>query len=116
MPWPRNAPDPLEDMRRKLAEQERLLAEQVSRLHEQLDPNGAAASAAKPVEPPVWRLEDDGISPRPGDGMLPRKRNLARQRQRDKMLFFIALAVLIVVVIIFLWVAYARNTAPNTGP
>ena len=117
MPLRRNDPDPLEERRRKLAEQERLLAEQVSRLTEQLHPSGESPSAAsKPAEPPVWRLEEDGVSGRSTDSMPVRRRHLARQRQHDMLLFFITLGVLLIVVSIFLWVAYARNTAPGIGP
>jgi predicted nucleic acid-binding Zn ribbon protein len=48
--------------------------------------------------------------------MPVRKRNLARQRQRDMLLFFIAVGVLLLVMGILIWVAYVRNTAPGTGP
>ncbi len=113
MPWRSNDPDPLEDMRRKLAEQERLLAEKLARLNEGLDPSGGPSpSEVKPVEPPVWRLEED----RSSDPMPVRKRNLARQRQRDMLLFFIAVGVLLLVMGILIWVAYVRNTAPGPGP
>jgi hypothetical protein len=110
MPWRSNEPDPLEDMRRKLAEQEKLLSEKLARLNQGFDPS--APSDAKPTEPPVWRLEEDRTS----DPLPVRRRNLARQRQRDMLLFFIAVGVLVIVVCLLIWVAYVRNTAPGTGP
>ena len=110
MPWRSNDPDPLEDMRRKLAEQERLLAEKMARLNEGLDPSGPPPSEVKPVEPPVWRLEEDHST----EPLPVRKRNLARQRQRDMLLFFIAVGVLVIVVCLLIWVAYVRNTALGT--
>jgi len=114
MPWPRNDPDPFEERRRKLAEQERQLAEQMARIKAQLDPSAETPPAeVKPVEPPVWRLEEE---PRPAEMAPARKRHLARQRRRDMLLFFIAFGVLIVVIGIVLWVAYAHNAAANNGP
>jgi hypothetical protein len=115
MSWRRNDPNPLKDMRQKLAEQERLLAEQMARLNDQLDPSGKRLSS-KPAEPPVWRLEED-VSPQRVTGSTPvTKRHLARQTQRDMWLFFIAVGILLAVMIVFVWVAYVRNTAPNIGP
>ena len=117
MPWRRNDPDPLEERRRKLAEQERLLAEQMSRLNEQLHPTGEAhQTGTKQVEPPVWRLEEDGSPRRAATPTAGPKRHLARQTQRDMWLFFIAVGVLLMVVTIFVWVAYARNNPPTIGP
>jgi len=114
MPWNRNEPtDPLEVRRRQLAEQERLLAEQRKRLTETLQ--GDPSSSLKPVEPPVWRMEEDGPSSRAADPTPARKRHLARQRQRDMVLFFLFIAVLLVVLGIVLWVAYVHNTATVNG-
>jgi hypothetical protein len=110
MPWNRNDPDPLEIRRRQLAEQERLLSEERRRLTELLHPSGESTSAGvKPVEPPVWRMEDDGPRPRPAESIPARKRNLARQRQRDMILCFVFIAVLLIVMGIVLWVAHVHN-------
>ena len=116
MPWPRNDSDPLEARRRKLAEQERLLSEQMSRLTEELQHSGEPPPAeAKPVEPPVWRREEDGLFHRRVDPAPKNKAPLARQRQRDRMLVFIAIGVLLIVVMIVLWIAHVHNGAPNNG-
>jgi hypothetical protein len=116
MPWNRNDPDPLEARRRQLAEQERLLSEQRRRLTEQLHQSGESPPAnVKPAEPPVWRMEEDGLHERATDPAPARKRNLARQRQRDRFLFFVFIGLLLIVVVIVLWVAYVHNTAPITG-
>ncbi len=114
MSWPRNDPDPFEERRRKLAEQERLVAEQMSLLNKQLYPSGEPAPppAVKPTEPPVWRMEEET---RPVDPTPVRKRHLARQRQRDMMLFFIAVGILFIVMSILVWVACVHNNAPSSG-
>jgi hypothetical protein len=115
MPWNRNdPPDPLEERRRKLQEQERLLAEQVTKLTNQLNPN--AEPDPKQVEPPVWRLEEDHHTPPLSGPTLAGKRQLARQRQRDLIIFLIAVCILLLVMVIGVWVAYVHNTAPVTGP
>jgi hypothetical protein len=111
MPWHRNDPDPLEARRRQLAEQERLLAEQRRRLTEELR-GELSSTEAKPAEPPVWRMEEDGLHQRASDPTPARKRNLAHQRRRDMVLFFIFIGLLLVVLVIVLWVAYVHNTAP----
>ena len=116
MPWNRNDPDPLEGRRRQLAEQERLLAEQRKRLTEQLHGSGESSPGnAKPAEPPVWRMEEDGRHERVADPAPARKRNLARQRRRDMVLFFLCIGLLLVVLVIVLWVAHVHNTAPING-
>ena len=97
MPSNRNDPDPLETRRRQLAEQERLLSEQRRRLTEQLHPTGESTTRVKPAEPPVWRMEDDGHHVRIVE---PTPRHLARQRQRDMVLFFIFIIVFIFIVIL----------------
>ena len=58
---PRKEPDPLSGKRRLLAEQERLLAERMAnQLNRRLANNGEEETGPpKPVEPPVWRLEED---------------------------------------------------------
>ncbi len=111
MPWNRNDPDPLEIKRRKLEEQERLLSEQMSRLTEELHSSGEPLpEEIKPAEPPVWRLEDDATHHRTVELTPARKRNLARQRQRDMILFFICGAVLLLVIGLVLWHVYAPHT------
>jgi hypothetical protein len=115
MPWNRNDPDPLAARRRQLAEQERLLSEQRKRLTEELRESGESPSDIKPAEPPVWRMEEDGLHHRVAEPVPTRRRNLARQRQRDRMLFFIFIVLLLIVVGIMLWVAYVHNTAPSNG-
>ena len=116
MPWNRNEPGPLELRRRQLAEQERHLAEQRRLLAEQLQQSVTPSAVRKAAEPPVWRREDDAHVDRAAEPTPARKRNLARQRQRDMLLFFIAVGVLLMVVTIFVWVAYVRNNAPTIGP
>jgi hypothetical protein len=110
MPWNRNDPDPLEIKRRKLEEQERLLSEQVSRLTEELHNSGEPLpEEIKPSEPPVWRLEDDAAHPRSIESTSARKRNLARQRQRDMILFFVFGAILLLALGLVLWSIYAHH-------
>jgi len=116
MPWNRNDPDPLEARRRLLAEQERLLAEQRRLLTEQLQHSGdPSATKLKPAEPPVWRMEDDVPRKLFTEPTPTRKRNLARQRQRDMALVFSLVILLVIVLVIALWVARVHNIAPVTG-
>lgn len=115
MPWNRNAPDPLDAKRRQLAEQERALSEQMSRLTQQLHHSGELLPEESKPEPPVWRMEDDGSSQRAVEPTPARKRNLARQRQRDMILFFIFIAVFLIVAGIVLWLAYVHTTALTNG-
>jgi len=116
MPWNRNDSDPLEARRRQLAEQERLLSEQRRLLTEQLHQSGESPAAnVKPAEPPVWRMEEDGPPQRVTDPAPARKRNLARQRRRDMVLFFVFIGLFLIVLVIVLWVAYVHNTAPVNG-
>ena len=116
MPWKSNDPDPLGDRRRKLAEQERLLAEQRRRLTDALQGTGDVSTASlKPAEPPVWRMEDDAMSKRSIEPTAARKRNLARQRQRDMLLFFLCIGVFLLVLVVVLWVAYVHNTTTSNG-
>jgi hypothetical protein len=60
-------------------------------------------------------MEEDLASHRSAEPTPARKRHLARQRQRDMILFFIVVGVLLVLLIIALWIAYVRNTGPNSG-
>src|SRR5277367_6642712 len=116
MPWNRNDPDPLDARRRQLAEQERLLAEQRQRLTEELLQAGELSSAnVKPVEPPVWRLEEDGRHPRAAEPAPARKRNLARQRQRDMILVFGLVILLLIVVVIVFWIAHVHSAGQING-
>jgi hypothetical protein len=111
MPWLRNdPPDPLEAKRRELEEQQRLLAERMSELHEQLH---GKAPPEEPVEPPVWRMEDDSHAARALEANA-RKRNLARQRQSDMILWVICFIALLVAVAIFLWLR-AHYASLNTS-
>lgn len=115
MPWNRNDSDPLEARRRQLAEAERLLSEQRKRLTEQLQQTGET-SPVKPAAPPVWRMEEDASHERPSDPAPTRKRNLARQRQRDMVVFFLCIGLFLIVVLIVLWIAHVHNSAaPVTG-
>ena len=95
-----------------MAEKERQVAEQFSQLTRQLHPSGEPPPVVKPVEPPVWRLEEET---RPVEPMPVRRRHLARQTQRDMLVFFIALGILLIVMSILVWVAYVHNNAPPTG-
>jgi Flp pilus assembly protein TadB len=113
MAWNRNDPDPLEARRRQLAEQERQLAEQRKRLTEELQHSDEPAVAQR-GEPPVWRLEDDGPQTRVAEPTSARRRDLARQRQRDRFLF-IVFGVFLIVVVIVLWVAYLHTISQNKG-
>jgi hypothetical protein len=113
MPWKSKEPDPLEDRRRQLEEQSRLLAEQRRKLTDTINGNSPQAPV-KSIEPPVWRMEDDGSRDRPTESSV-RRRQLARQRRRDMLLFFVFIGVLIAVVAVVLWVAYVHNSAPTSG-
>jgi hypothetical protein len=110
MSWNRNDSDPLEIKRRKLAEQERLLAEQMTRLtHELRNPGEPQPEEIKRNEPPLWRLEDDAHPRRIAELPSARKRNLARQRRRDLIRLLVFIAVFLIVSGIVLWFAYARH-------
>ena len=115
MPWPRNDRDPLEAMRRKLAEEEQRLAEEMARLSQELNQAGEPTPAeVKPIEPPIWRMEEDGLSPhRIAEPTPARKRNLARQRQRDMVVFFACIALLLIVIAVLLWVVWIHTATPG---
>ena len=104
MPWTRNEPDPLKARKQQLAEQERQLAERMSRLNEELRNGGEplAAGKNKVPEPPIWRLEEE-TSRRVPELASARRRNLARQRQRDMVVFFLCIVLLLVATGIFIW-------------
>ncbi len=111
----RNRPefDPLEERKRELAEQARLLAEQQRRLTEELRNGGGAA---KQKEHPVWRRDEDAPKRRVAEVVPARKRHLARQRQRDMVLFFVFIAILIALVIVgFLAYAHVLRAGPGAS-
>jgi hypothetical protein len=113
---PRKEPDPLSGKRKLLAEQERLLAERMEKLNRRLANNGEEETGPpKPIEPPVWRLEEDG-SPvrRPAEPAVANRRVLARQRQRDMLIFFVMIVALIVAVLLVL--ALAHTHLPGALP
>jgi len=116
MPWNRNHPDPLEARRRQLAEQERDLSERRKRLTEELEQSGESSPAhLKPSEPPVWRREEDSPHQRLSEPIPARKRNLARQRQRDMVLVFGLIILFLIVLGVALWVVHVHNAAPTNG-
>jgi len=113
MPWNRNdPPDPIEVKRRQLAEQERLLSEKMSQLHEELHQSGEPPSS-KPGEPPVWRLEEESVIRPLPEPAATRKGTLARQRQRDMVLFFIFIALLLIVLGFVIWAHYSATAQAN---
>jgi len=114
MPSNRNDPDPLEARRRQLAEQERLLSEQRRRLTEQLHPTGESTTSVKPAEPPVWRLEDDGPPQRIIEPTTQRKRNLARQTQRDMIVVLFLIVLFLIIVGVALWIIHDHDALPAT--
>jgi hypothetical protein len=111
MLWKSNEPDPLDARRRLLAEQERLLAQQKRLLTQQLQQPGKSLEKEKRAEPPVWRMEDESHH-RVIDPLLPRKKNLGRQRRNDMIFFFILMSLLLVLIIV-LWIVYLHNTTPG---
>jgi hypothetical protein len=116
MAWNRNDPDPLEVRRRQLAELEKNLAEQRRRLIEQMEPNGtASAGQAARAEPLVWRNEDDGPPARTIEPTAARKRNLARQTRRDRIVAVGLILLLLLILVIGFWIAHAHTTSLPTG-
>jgi hypothetical protein len=111
MPKNRDDSNPFEEKRRKLEEQERVLAQKRRELKQQLESGGAPEAAARVDEPPVWRMEDE---PHGRDMELPsvRPRHLGRQRQRDMVVFFACMALLLVVIVVILWVAWIHKSSP----
>ena len=102
MPWFRDDPEPLRAKRRELAEKERDLAARMSQLNQELR-NAPEEAARKLAEPPVWRLEEEKAARLAPEDRAGRPRDLAYQRQRDKILFFLLIGLLLVVTIIFYW-------------
>jgi hypothetical protein len=102
MPWNRPEPDPIKARRRQLADQEKLLAERMARLTHQLH-DGSATKPKKASEPPVWRMEDEAQKSAASDPISGAPRVLARQRRRDKVIFFLCIALLLVLVLIVAW-------------
>jgi hypothetical protein len=109
MPKNRDDSSPLETKRRLLEQQERLLAQKRRELKEQLASGGApeAAAAARVDEPPVWRMEDE---PNEHDAEPARYRHLARQRQRDRAVFFACIGLLLLVIAVLLWVVWVHTS------
>jgi hypothetical protein len=114
MAWNRDDPDPLEERRRQLAELEKNLAEQRRRLIEQMQAPGAEAMPTARVEPLVWRNEDD-LPTRVVEPTAARKRNLARQTRRDRIVAVGLIILLVVVIVIGFWIARAHTTALPSG-
>ena len=113
MPRFRKESDPLAHKRQFLAEQERLLSERMSKLSDQLERGGEEAGPAKPAEPPVWRLEEDHpVAKARAAESAVRRAGLGKQRQRDKILFFITIGALFIAVIIFVGLAHSHLRGP----
>ena len=112
MPWPRDESDPLRAKRRELAEQERLLAAQMSKLTDELR-DGPEAAARKAAEPPIWRMEDEGRGAHAPEMSPAKRRDLARQRRQDKILFFLFIALLLLVTGVFIWVYETHLRGPQ---
>jgi hypothetical protein len=110
MPKNRDDSNPLEAKRRQLEQQERLLAQKRQELKEQLESRGAPAAAARIDEPPVWRMEDEHTDD-PAETSGVRPRHLARQRQRD-MIVFLVCGVLLIVIVVLVWVAWVHSSTP----
>jgi hypothetical protein len=103
MPWSRSEPDAIKARRRQLAEQERLLAERMARLSAELHHEPGAPEPKPAPELPVWRLEDEAPKPLPGETGPAVPRVLARQRRRDKVIFFLCIAFLLALILIVAW-------------
>jgi hypothetical protein len=99
MPWSRSEPDPIKAKRRQLAERERLLAARMAQLNQELH-DGPAPVEKKMPEPPVWRMEDETPKPAASDVVPGAPRVLARQRRRDKVIFFLCIAFLFVLILV----------------
>jgi hypothetical protein len=101
--WSRSEPDPIKIRRRQLAEQERLLAERMAQLNRELLAGPGAPPEKKAPEPPVWRMEDEPRQPAVSDAGPLAPRVLARQRRRDKVIFFLCIAFLFALILIVGW-------------
>ena len=82
------------------------LAEQRRRLLEQMQSAGTENPAPR-AEPLVWRNEDDTPPKRVIEPTAARKRNLARQTRRDRIVAVGLIILLVVVIAIGLWIAHA---------
>jgi hypothetical protein len=113
---PRKEPDPLSGKRKLLAEQERLLAERMEQLNRRLANNGEEETGPpKPVEPPVWRLEEDAPVRRSTEPSSMNRRVLARQRQRDMLIFFVMFVALVVLVVLVMALAHTHLSGTLPG-
>ncbi len=104
MPKKRDASDPLEARRRLLEQQEKLLAQKRAELKAQLETRGAPEAVVRVGEPPVWRMEEE--EPNERDIEPARYRHLARQRQRDMVVFFACIGLLLIVIAVLLYVVW----------
>lgn len=109
MPKRRDDSDPLEAKRRLLEQQEKLLAQKRAELKAQLESRGAPEAVARVDEPPVWRMEEE---PHEREFEPARYRHLARQRQRDMIVFFACIGLLLVVIAVLLYVMWAHAPRP----
>jgi len=117
MPWNRNDPDPLEIKRRQLADQERRLALKMSRLTSELQQAGEPSTPdPKTLPPPVWRMEDEPVVRPIPEPASTRKVVLARQRQRDMILFFGCILLLLLAIAFFCWLFYTHYAPSTQGP
>jgi hypothetical protein len=112
MPKFRDDSNPLEAKRRQLEQQEKLLAQKRAELKAQLESRGEPEIAARVDEPPVWRMEEETHE---RDVEPARYRHLARQRRRDRAIFFACIALLLVVIAVLVWVMYVHAAAVNRG-
>jgi t-SNARE complex subunit (syntaxin) len=115
---PRKEPDPLQGRRKLLAEQERLLAERMTKLHQKLARNGEEEDPnvpSKPPEPPVWRLEEETPRAPRHEAPAMNKRVLNRQRRNDQILFCIMMVALVVVVLLVLALAHSHLPGMAAG-
>ena len=77
--------------------------------------NEPLPAEVKPAEPPVWRLEEDGAPHHTTKPAQAPRRNLGRERQRDKIFFFLVIGLFLVVLVIVLWIAYTHTATSNVG-
>jgi t-SNARE complex subunit (syntaxin) len=115
---PRKEPDPLQGRRKLIAEQERLLAERMTKLHEKLARGGEEEDPnvpPKPPELPVWRLEEDVQRLPRHEAPAVNKRVLNRQRRNDQILFCIMMVALVVVVLLVLALAHSHLPGSIAG-
>ena len=103
MPWSRSEPDPIKARRRQLAEQEKLLAERMAQLNRELHSGATVPEEKKEPEPPVWRMEDETQRSVASEIAPAAPRVLARQRRRDKVIFFLCIAFLLALILVVVW-------------